>query len=233
MSDFYTGMIAGLISNFICNPFDVIRTHKQLNKKILYNTGFLYRGIFIGSLTIPTFWSMYFGTYNFFKENNKGKLFFLNGYLASNIASIITCPLWFIRQKIQIKQSFNTLNYYSKNGIYPFYNAVIPTFIINGSFIIQMPLYEYLKQKLKNNNTSNIFIITAISKTIAACCFYPIDTLRTIKRNNNDLNFVTIIKTLNKRPLNYYSGLSTYLIRSIPYHSTTFCAFEYFKKNKI
>ena len=172
MSNFYAGMMAGIVTNFICNPFDVIRTHKQLNKKIQYSTSFLYRGILIGSITIPTFWSIYFGTYNFFKENNTGKLYILNGYLAGNIASVITCPLWFIRQKTQIKPDFNTFNYYNKYGTYPFYNAVVPTFIINSSFIIQMPLYEYLKQKLEVPITTfNIFVITAISKTIAACVF--------------------------------------------------------------
>ena len=231
MSNFYAGLAAGLISNFICNPFDVIRTHKQLNKKITYNPLFLYRGILIGSITIPTFWSTYFGTYEYFKQFNQTKLYFLNGYFAANIASIITCPLWFIRQKFQIQPNFNIFNYYIKYGTSPFYNALIPTFIINSSFIIQIPMYEYLKKILqKNNTTFNIFCITAISKTIATCFFYPMDTIRTIKRNNDNINFLTIIKTLNRNPINYYLGISTYLIRSIPYHATTFCAYEYFKK---
>ena len=39
-TDFYCGLISGLVSNSICNPFDVIRTNKQLNNKISYNFTF-------------------------------------------------------------------------------------------------------------------------------------------------------------------------------------------------
>ena len=233
-SNFKCGLISGLVSNTICNPFDVIRTNKQLNNKISYNFTFLSRGMLSGFITIPTFWSIYFESYNNLKEINKNKLSFLNGYIASNLASTITCPLWFIRQKNHVNENFNILLFYKKNGISPFYNALLSTYIINSSFIIQMPLYETLKMnnKIKNqisNNSLRIFLITSISKTVAACVFYPFDTIRTIKRNNHNDSIIKIINNLNKNPIKYYSGLNVYLLRSIPYHTITFCTFEYFK----
>ena len=234
-SDFYYGLISGVVSNTICNPFDVIRSNKQLGNKIHYNFNFLSRGLLSGFITIPTFWSIYFESYKNLKQINQYKFSFLNGYIASNIASTITCPLWFIRQKNQVTNNFNILLFYKNNGILPFYNALLSTYIINASFIIQMPLYEKLKknEKIKtcvSNDNLRIFLITSISKTVAACVFYPIDTIRTIKRNNHNESVIKIINKLNTNPLKYYLGMNVYLMRSIPYHSITFCTFEYCKK---
>lgn len=233
--DFYCGLISGIVSNTICNPFDVIKTNKQINKKINYNFSFLSRGIVSGFLTIPTFWSIYFEFYNNLKQINNNSFSFLNGYLASNIASTLTCPLWFIRQKNHIDEKFNIFLFYKKNGIVPFYNALFSTYLVNASFLVQMPVYEKLKKNkfiksvVKNDNI-RIFLITSISKTISACIFYPIDTIRTIKRNNHSNSIKNIIMELNNNPIKYYSGLNFYLIRSIPYHTITFCTFEYCKK---
>lgn len=233
-SKFYAGLISGIVSNTICNPFDVIRTNKQLSNNIEYTPKFLSRGLLSGFLTIPTFWSIYFESYN--KLNNYNKyLSFLNGYIACNIASTITCPLWFIRQKNQINNNFGIIqiyNFYKINGIKPFYNALSSTYIINTSFTIQIPIYEKLKtdsrlNKLIKNDALKIFTITAISKIIATSVFYPIDTIRTLKRNYHNKSIINIIKDLNKKPHNYYKGINIYLLRSIPYHTSTFCTYEY------
>ena len=89
-----------------------------------------------------------------------------------------------------------------------------------------MPIYENLKTlNVKKNNTFDIFLITAISKTIASVVFYPIDTIRTFKRNSPELSILNIIKKLKFN--NYYSGLNIYLFRSIPYHCSIFCTYEY------
>ena len=70
MSDFYAGLISGLVSTFVCNPFDVIRTNVQLNNKVNYSISFLYRGIYSGLVTIPSYWSIYFYSYQKLKERN-------------------------------------------------------------------------------------------------------------------------------------------------------------------
>jgi len=237
MSEIKAGIYSGVVSTVVCNPFDVYRTHKQLSLKTRFKLNYFYRGIIPGLFTIPTFWAIYFPCYKVLKENNYS---LFSGYIACNIASTITCPLWFIRQKYQINNSFNIYSFYKKHGLYPFYNALLPTYLINCSFLIQMPVYEYLKSKLQNeliqNNinknkisTLDIFTITSISKVLASCVFYPLDTIRT-KRRNTSKSIINIIKNLNKTPSLYYSGLGIYLIRSIPYHASIFCTYEFIKK---
>lgn len=236
-SDFYAGLVSGIVSNTICNPFDVIRLNKQVgNKNNIYNLRFLSRGLISGFITIPTFWSIYFDTYKKLKYYNSNTFTsILNGYIASNIASTITCPLWMIRFKYQTTDKFNIFEYYKQNGIKSFYNGLISTYFVNASFIVQMPVYEKLKKHntintIITNDTIRIFTITSIAKTLAACVFYPLDTIRSIGRNNHNLSILNILNKLNKNPSMYYSGISIYLLRSIPYHASTFCTFEYFKK---
>ena len=54
--DIYSGISGGLLSTIICNPLDVIRTHKQLNKKYTLSFKFLYRRLNLSILTIQPFW---------------------------------------------------------------------------------------------------------------------------------------------------------------------------------
>lgn len=255
MNDFNAGLISGIVSCIICNPLDIIRTNKQLMNKIEYTPKFLTRGLLSGLITIPTFWSVYFYSYNKLKLVNNENLSFLNGFIACNISSTVSCPLFFIRQKNQSLNNFSIINYYKKNGILSFYNGLLATYMINASFLVQMPIYEYLKQSdylrfdyesthqtsqisqstQSTQSTSSdifrIFLITSISKTIAACIFYPLDTIRTLKRSaDGKFTIYEIIKYLNNKPVRYYRGLFIYLLRSIPYHTSAFCTFEYCKK---
>lgn len=233
--NFYCGLSAGIISNLVSNPFDVVRINKQLSNPIKWNMQFLSRGLTIGFITIPTFWSIYFDTYERLKIKNTGYFSIINGFIASNIASTMTCPLFFIKLKNQTQPDFGIISFYKQNGIKPFYTGINQTLIINGSFIIQMPFYEKFKENQKliqliNNDTLRIFIVSAISKILASCVFYPMDTIRAIQRGDHKLTTLNIISNLNKNPLKYYSGMSVYLVRSIPYYSSTFCTFEYTKK---
>lgn len=237
-NDFYAGLIAGIVSNTVCNPFDVIRVNKQINneKIIKYNLRFLTRGLMTGFITIPAFWSIYFELYSKLKVYNSNTFYsFLNGFIACNTTATLVCPLYVIRFKNQTENNFNPIQYYKKYGIKPFYNGLISTYFVNASFIIQMPVYELLKKNeiIKSyisNDNIRIFFITSIAKTVASCFVYPLDTIRAISRSDHNLKFLNIINKLNKNPIMYYYGISLYLLKSIPYHTSAFCTFEYFKK---
>ena len=101
-----------------------------------------------------------------------------------------------------------------------FYCGLIPTYILGLTFTIQIPIYEYLKSKT-DNSTFNTFINTSISKTVASTIFYPLDTVRVVLRNGGNFKGMKI--------QHYYRGISVYLMRSIPYHTSVFCTFEFVK----
>ena len=241
MNDFYAGISAGIASTLICNPFDIVRTNIQVNKnlsvisfiktKYLQNgIRYFYNGIGIGLLTIPSFWSIYFPLYSKIKNYKLNTS--IAAYISCNIAATITCPLWVIRQKIQLDNKFSLVNYYKTNPIGAFYTGLGTTYVINLGFGIQIPVYEYLKKQY-SNTTVNIFLMTSISKIISSIVMYPLDTVRVLSRENPKASFKIIFINLNKDPKLYYRGLLNYIIRSIPYHTSTFCVFEYFKNHLI
>tara|TARA_B100000287_G_scaffold435051_1_gene501600 strand:+ start:2646 stop:3299 length:654 start_codon:yes stop_codon:yes gene_type:complete len=215
MEEVFPALTAGVISTIVCNPLDVIRINYQLNnKKNLYNKDILYRGLGYSLLTIPSFWVIYFPTYKKTKEIFSTPV---AAYLSSCIGSIFTTPLWILRQKSMTlkKHCFKTSN------LQDYYRGLNMTFLVNLNFIIQLPVYEYLKKKV-DNTTVNIFLVSSISKILSTCVFYPLDTIRVKLRNNENLGGMKLHM--------YYRGIGVYLIRNIPYYSVVFCTYEFVKK---
>lgn len=210
MEEVLPALGAGIVSTIICNPLDTIRVNYQLGNKIKWNTNYLYRGIQYGIVGIPTFWSIYFPMYSRLKnEINMPTA----AYISCCTASTFTTPFWVLRQAKQCnkKVSINLSN---------LYRGIFPTYLINLSFTVQMPIYEYMKSKVENN-TFNVFVCAAVSKTVATCIFYPLDTIRARLRDGQ----IGIYSNVS----NYYRGMSIYIIRSLPYHVSVFCTYEYIK----
>lgn len=213
MEEVLPALTAGVVSTILCNPLDTLRVNYQLGNKLKYNIKYMYRGIQYGILAIPTFWVIYFPVYKKLKDEEINKS--LSAYVACCISSTFTTPFWSLRQAAQTNKKINT-------SISNLYAGLLPTYLINLSFTIQIPVYEYLKSNCENN-TFNTFICTAISKTLAACVFYPLDTIRARIRDGQ-------ISVLS-RNINYYKGISFYLVKSLPYHVSVFCTYEFVKKN--
>lgn len=212
MSEIFPALCAGIVSTIVCNPLDVIRINYQIKNKINYNIYSLYKGLNYGIIAIPFFWSIYFPTYKTLKDSNLSTS--ISSYTASCISSTLTTPFWVLKQRVQTNKKINDIN------LYNLYKGLIPTYIINLSFTVQMPIYEYLKNKT-DTSTLNTFLNTSISKTISSLIFYPFDTIRVKIRNGEIINFINI--------KNYYRGINLYLLRSIPYHTSLFCTYEYIK----
>jgi|TARA_B110001450_G_scaffold238819_1_gene246144 hypothetical protein len=211
MNEVVPALSAGIISTLICNPLDTLRVNYQLNRRLYYDIGFLYRGIKYGILTIPSFWVIYFPMYKTLNQEIKSPL---AAYISCCTASTITSPLWALRQASQTNKKL-------ENSFKNLYRGLIPTYFVNLNFTIQIPLYEYIKTKLENN-TINTFFAVAVSKTFASVMFYPFDTIRTRIRDGKHILF-------SKR-INYYKGISIYIARSLPYHVSIFCTYEYIKR---
>lgn len=211
MEEVLPALGAGIVSTVICNPLDAIRVNYQLGNKIKWNTNYLYRGIQYGIIGIPTFWSIYFPMYKKLKNEINTPT---AAYISCCTASTFTTPFWVLRQAAQCNKKINI-------SISNLYSGIFPTYLINLSFTIQMPIYEYIKSKVENN-TFNVFVCTAVSKTIATCIFYPLDTIRARLRDGQ----IGIYSNVS----NYYRGISIYILRSLPYHVSVFCTYEYIKK---
>ena len=211
MDEILPALAAGALSTVICTPLDTIRVNYQLGNNLKYNIKYLYRGIEYGIIGIPVFWTVYFPMYKRLKEDFSIPV---SAYVACCTASTLTTPFWVLRQAKQTNKkiiiSINSL-----------YSGLLPTYLINLSFTIQMPLYEYMKSKVENN-TFNVFVCTAVSKTVATCIFYPLDTIRTRMRDGQ----ICLASNFS----NYYRGISIYILRSLPYHISIFCTYEYIKK---
>ena len=151
MEEIIPAFSSGIISTIICNPLDVIRVNYQLKNKISIPPDIFYRGLRWGIITIPSFWCIYFPLH---KKNKEYLPTYLSAYISSCVASTVTAPLWYIRQRIQTDNTHNwntPLNFY--------YRGLKHTYLTNLNFIIQIPTYEFLKEKI-GNNTFNIFLIT-------------------------------------------------------------------------
>ncbi len=211
MEEVFPAFSAGVISTIICNPLDTLRINYQINNKLVIS---FTKGLGYGLLAIPSFWTVYFPVYKSTKETLGNSM---SAYLACCLGSTFSTPFWILRQKAQTGKKHSFVNTPIKN----YYNGILTTYLINLSFTVQIPVYEFIKNKIENN-TFNIFLATAFSKTFAACIFYPLDTIRAKFRNGDTIRGL--------KPLNFYKGLSIYLIRSIPYHSSVFCTYEFIKK---
>tara|TARA_B110001450_G_scaffold42652_1_gene38949 strand:+ start:55245 stop:55889 length:645 start_codon:yes stop_codon:yes gene_type:complete len=211
MEEILPGLGAGIVSTVICSPLDTIRINYQLGNKIKWSTSYLYRGIQYGIIGIPIFWSIYFPMYKRFKNEINTPL---AAYTSCCIASTFTTPFWVLRQAKQTNKKIEM-------NISNLYRGILPTYLVNLSFTVQIPLYEYMKSNVENN-TFNVFVCTAVSKTIATCIFYPFDTVRARLRDGN----ISIYSNASK----YYRGISIYILRSLPYHVSVFCTYEYMKR---
>lgn len=231
---FKAGILAGSLATIICNPFDIIRVNVQTKGGTSLNSisyiykksginGF-YRGIGIGLITIPTFWSFYFPVYEYFKNDLSIPL---AAYLAGNFASTITSPLWYIKQKTQTYSELNVVKEIKRLNIFQFYTGLTTTYLINSNFIIQIPIYEYIKTNV-DKTTFNIFLTTSLSKIIASTITYPLENIRVLSRHHPTLNLYDIIKIIHVNK-SYYRGITNYLLRSIPYHAVVFCTYEYLR----
>ena len=228
------GVLSGIAATFVCNPLDIIRiniqakntssiyTIKEIYKK--YGVSGFYTGTSMGLITIPAFWAIYFPLYETLNTQLNTSF---SAYISCNVASTITCPLWYVRQKRQTFSDFNISRELKKGNYRQFYTGLLSTYLINSNFIFQIPIYEYFKNYL-NAGSFNIFLSSSLSKVCASLITFPLDNIRVVSRQNPHISIVSIL-TIIKNNNNFYKGLTNYLIRSIPYHGTIFCTYEYLR----
>lgn len=121
-----------------------------------------------------------------------------------------------------------------------FYKGLIPSLVGVTHVVIQFPVYERLKLKMKkadNGELSTISLLacSSISKMMASVSTYPHEVVRTRlqveRRYHHGLNNRKILTVINdilseSGFKGLYKGLSVTLLRTVPNSAMTLLAYE-------
>ena len=228
------GMLAGLISATLLHPLDVIKTQTQVSKKSLTSCiksiyqlsgikGY-WRGCGYNIAISPTFYGIYFYTYNL-STNRKSKYNnpLINGITASLLGGFVVNPFYVLKTRAQNKEYIKPIT-----RINHYYRGFGLTAIKTPEMGIQMYIYEKLYDY-------NILIAIIISKIIASTITYPIDVFRTKQRTFNtsfkENMFKLIMVNLSTNTFKkIYKGYTVHAISSVIRSSLVFSLYELFKR---
>lgn len=234
MNEFILTFISSSISIYATQPIDTLKSQFQTNKnsifhlsKNIYNKQGI-RGFYKGSLsmisTYPVFWSIFFSMKNMKITlcNNELINDTYNNFISLTTASTLANPLFVLKTRKQtsiiknINKSYITefrdiLKHEGLNGMF---KGNFITIFNNSKLLLQFPLYEHMI-----NQNYNIITSSFVSKMLTNIIFYPLDIIRTIKRNNiAKTSLITIIKELYKEYgyRGFYRGITLYSFISCP-----------------
>lgn len=204
----------------------------------IYQQRAFYKGIGSYLTTYPIFWTIFFQTkkYNYDYTNSKYLNSCINTFSSSVIASAIANPFFVIKTRLQneiimnkqYKSGFNIfLEILRNEGIKGLCKGLGPTIFNNGKLIVQIPLYEYLKEK-----SGNVFLSSVSAKFFCAAITYPCDLTRTVQRNSpKDIKAWYLLKNiyLKNGIRGYYHGFVPYTVMAIPNFALMMVFYEYLK----
>ncbi|KAI9010937.1 mitochondrial carrier domain-containing protein [Phycomyces nitens] len=216
-----------------------------------------YRGLgptVIGYL--PT-WAIYFTAYDAFKAFGTDRVdsgwmvHMVSAMSAGAVTSLVTNPLWVIKTRFMTQNHQTPYRYKNtidavftiarKEGIWGFYKGLGSSLFGVSHVAVQFPLYENLKQVLRNNGRGDhfpsIILASSLSKMAACLATYPHEVIRTRLQNQTTKPFKykgighTIQVIAAEEGIGgFYKGLSTNLIRTVPSAAITLLTYEYLKK---
>eukprot|EP01118_Nematostelium_gracile_P009165 TRINITY_DN3066_c0_g1_i8.p1 TRINITY_DN3066_c0_g1~~TRINITY_DN3066_c0_g1_i8.p1 ORF type:complete len:240 (-),score=40.70 TRINITY_DN3066_c0_g1_i8:94-813(-) len=216
----------------------------------------LYKGLGTTMLALGPNWAVYFFSYetvksialqNGMKEGNL--LYVTSSIISAAITDVTTCPLWFIKTRLQTQRMNSpVVKYHStyhaavrimrEEGPRAFWQGLTPQLFGVVHVAIQFPLYEQLK-KYQNNDrkpsTVQIMFASSISKTAASLVAYPHEILRSRLQfqHQSDPNRYrglgdAILRIFKEEGVSgFYRGMTANLLRVIPSSVITFTAYEF------
>ena len=195
--DFLTGFFSNAIAIVVVQPMDVIKSRYQINQsksnsvnkivsdvwKIHGIRGF-YRGVLPKISTYTIFWAIFFQVKQIdikITENvflNK----FATSFVAGNVASTFTNPLFVLKTRFQVKNDskMNIIKDLNKNKL-NYFKGLTSTYINNLKLGLQFQMYDYFKSK-----TENVVFSSFTSKFICSSLFYPMDLIGVTQRSSNE-----------------------------------------------
>lgn len=222
--DFRNGAIIGMTQTLIGYPFDTIKTLKQNNQMIKKKptSGYskinilrLYQGVRYPLCMSIGFNSGVFGLYSIFLKKEMSHQ--TSGFLAGGIMGILSNPLEYYKVNSQVGNNFKYYDMW-KGGNYTFWRESIA-----HSFYFSN--YNYLTEKLGFYP----FISGGISGCVSWLITYPIDTMKTIKQSNDNLNINDIIKMAKKGEIKIWNGFLACQCRAFIVNGISFVIYEYFR----
>ncbi|KAK8790201.1 hypothetical protein WA538_001415 [Blastocystis sp. DL] len=274
---FISGMCGGFVTTVVLHPLDLVKTRLQVYTVKDYNflknfavvikntykeSGLraFYQGISPAVLGSVMSWSIYFGVYENAKNRYRRRLGVsqLNGFYnmissleAGVIGSTITCPVWFLKTRLQLQNRLSLMPGYKpykgivdatiricrEEGVKTMYTGLIPSLLLTSHAAIQFVIYEKLKV-IETNYRNRIDYKTglwcgAVSKFCASMITYPLQVFRSrLQQLNAKSSYQNIVdcavKIWKKEGIvGFYGGLLPNLIRVIPSSSLTLMTYEF------
>ncbi|TID31089.1 hypothetical protein CANINC_000333 [Pichia inconspicua] len=224
----------------------------------------LYRGIGPNIIGSTSAWGLYFFFYRHYKDllianshslENDNYLqphhYLGTAFAAGASTAILTNPIWVVKTRMLATDrsspgaytSFlnGLYNIYKLEGLRGYYRGLVPALLSVSQGAVQLSLYDIIKKSLgPDNDTSSIHYLyaSALSKMVATCIFYPLQTIRsrlqasTTHAHNSPISVLLNIVRY-EGPLAVYKGLPANLLRVVPATCTTFLIYEHVKSNLV
>lgn len=196
----------------------------------------LYKGLCSALITQPTYWACYWPLYSFltlraressFHERQPFATSVVVSYSAASIATVMTNPLWMIRQRMQtelIKQkdySYVGLvrEIYQENGWRTFLRGTGITLAKNIQTGLLLPVFQMIRRLDVWEETPPAVaaaVSGAVAKIMIATWLYPVDVLRTNVRfvEHKNVSVVAVARQLLTNPGHLYRGIGWYWLSS-------------------
>ena len=143
---FLSGFISGMIVTPIAYSFDVGKIKEQTHQKIKFSDFYRTKGFFSTAARESIAMSLYFGTYNYCKENhNFGPL--IAGGFAGLSNWTFTYPIDVVRSR-QIAQNISIKQAYKQGNLWRGYSVCAARAVIVNAG--QFKVYEIVKQYINN-----------------------------------------------------------------------------------
>lgn len=231
------GFAAGLVAACIYSPLDVIKSQRQIksshNISIMQSTNFIfksggyrgfYAGLNLGMISSAGFYGVFFPVLGWLKKNNDGRYSFINPYIAGCVGSLAVNPLYVMKYRRQIKtihqQNITFRRIVRNEGFCTLYKGMAMTMFRNVDLIIQIPIYDYMKDK-----EFDVSFSAATSRFVATTVTYPFDTVRSVLRGNGSVNQIWV-DGLKGMFRGYSLNVSISVLKSV----VVFTIFEFLKK---
>jgi hypothetical protein len=195
-----------------------------------------YQGVGPALVTQPTYWAFYFPAYEKMKSFNQSGSALVDmqiGFSAGAFATIVTNPLWVLRQRRQTEsvksQTSRSLRYhhlcldiFDQQGIKGFFRGTNISLIKNIQMAFLLPVFERMRD-LEIWKTYQVPLPIAagisggLAKIISSSGVYPLDVLRTNMRVQKGTVRQILSEIVFKRPggfLNLFRGIGWYWLSS-------------------